>query len=97
MFEAEQAAAAELQASKKIKFDEIAEIADQAETEAIRHRVKPRDVALGSTVYRVLAQQGDTRLAPKMHKNSRNVKEDLLKRKRGGVTVNKKKGFFVKK
>ncbi|KAI1282266.1 hypothetical protein F5Y07DRAFT_234826 [Xylaria sp. FL0933] len=58
---------------------------------------RPRDEVVGSTRYRVLAQQGDPRLAPKMDKNSRRAKEALLKRGRAPVTVNKKRGFFVKR
>ncbi|KAI0476969.1 hypothetical protein F4859DRAFT_69628 [Xylaria cf. heliscus] len=57
----------------------------------------PRDEVVGSTRYRVLAEQGDPRLAPKANKNSRRVKEDLLRRGRDQVTLNKKRGFFVKR
>ncbi|KAI1129619.1 hypothetical protein F5Y10DRAFT_237978 [Nemania abortiva] len=56
----------------------------------------PRDEVVGSTRYRVLADQGDQRLAPKANKNSRRVKDDLLRRGRTRVAVNKKRGFFVK-
>ncbi|KAI0816631.1 hypothetical protein GGR55DRAFT_246762 [Xylaria sp. FL0064] len=58
---------------------------------------RPRDEVVGSTRYRVLAQQGDPRLAPKMDKNSRSAKEALFRRGRAPVTVNKKRGFFVKR
>ncbi|KAI1738347.1 hypothetical protein F4680DRAFT_425812 [Xylaria scruposa] len=57
----------------------------------------PRDEVVGSTRYRVLAEQGDPRLAPKANKESRRVKEDLLRRGRARVTLNKKRGFFVKR
>ncbi|TRX92413.1 hypothetical protein FHL15_006580 [Xylaria flabelliformis] len=57
----------------------------------------PRDEVVGSTRYRVLAEQGDPRLAPKANKNSLRVKEDLLRRGRARVTLNKKRGFFVKR
>ncbi|KAI0554970.1 hypothetical protein F4679DRAFT_243919 [Xylaria curta] len=57
----------------------------------------PRDEVVGSTRYRVLAGQGDPRLAPKANKESRRVKEDLLRRGRARVTLNKKRGFFVKR
>ncbi|KAI3336586.1 hypothetical protein HD806DRAFT_10368 [Xylariaceae sp. AK1471] len=56
----------------------------------------PRDEVVGSTRYRVLAEQSDARLAPKANKNSRRVKEDLLRRGRVGVVLNKKRGFFVR-
>ncbi|KAI0431490.1 hypothetical protein F5Y09DRAFT_193176 [Xylaria sp. FL1042] len=58
---------------------------------------RPRDEVVGSTRYRVLTRQGDPRLAPKMDKNSRSAKEALLRRGRAPVTVNKKRGFFVKR
>ncbi|KAI0535642.1 hypothetical protein GGR58DRAFT_478600 [Xylaria digitata] len=58
---------------------------------------RSQDEVVGSTRYRVLAQQGDERLAPKMDKNSRSAKEALLRRKRAPVASNKKRGFFVKR
>ncbi|KAI3343675.1 hypothetical protein F4824DRAFT_17078 [Ustulina deusta] len=58
---------------------------------------RPRDEVVGSTRYRVLAEQSDPRLAPKANKNSRRVKEDLLRRGRAPVALNKKRGFFVKR
>ncbi|KAI1268592.1 hypothetical protein F5Y18DRAFT_235607 [Xylariaceae sp. FL1019] len=58
---------------------------------------RPRDQVVGSTRYRVLAEQSDQRLAPKANKQSLRAKQDLLRRNRQGVTVNKKKGFFVKR
>ena len=58
---------------------------------------RPRDEVVGSTRYRVLAEQGDPRLAPKADRNSLRAKEALLRRGRTGVTLNKKRGFFVKR
>ncbi|KAI1074103.1 hypothetical protein F5B20DRAFT_586633 [Whalleya microplaca] len=58
---------------------------------------RPRDEILGSTRYRVLAEQGDQKLAPKTNKSSRRTKESLLKRRRVGVVPNKKNGFFVRR
>ncbi len=58
---------------------------------------RPRDEVVGSTRYRVLAEQSDPRLAPKANKDSRRVKEDLLRRGRAPVALNKKRGFFVKR
>ncbi|KAI0166371.1 hypothetical protein GGR57DRAFT_496637 [Xylariaceae sp. FL1272] len=58
---------------------------------------RPRDEVVGSTRYRVLAEQSDQRLAPKANKQSLRAKQDLLRRHRQGVTMNKKKGFFVKR
>ncbi|KAI1826204.1 hypothetical protein F4861DRAFT_498434 [Xylaria intraflava] len=57
----------------------------------------PRDEVVGSTRYRVLAGEGDQRLPPKANKQSRRVKEDLLRRGRQRVATNKKRGFFVKR
>ncbi|KAI0115792.1 hypothetical protein GGR51DRAFT_502129 [Nemania sp. FL0031] len=58
---------------------------------------RPRDEVVGSTRYRVLADQGDQRFAPKANKTSRRVREDLLRRGRTRVELNKKRGFFVKR
>ncbi|KAI0199545.1 hypothetical protein F4808DRAFT_461640 [Astrocystis sublimbata] len=57
----------------------------------------PRDEIVGLTRYRVLAKQGDPRLAPKANKQSGRIKEDLIRRGRSRVELNKKRGFFVKK
>lgn len=76
--------------SKKINFDNAARSLDKDQR-------APRDQVLGSTVYRVVADHADKRLAPKMHKDTRHVKEALLKRRRAAVTPNKSKGFFVRK
>jgi hypothetical protein len=56
----------------------------------------PRDEVVGSTRYRVLADQADQNLAPKSSKQSLKLKENLLRRGRHRVTPNKKKGFFVR-
>lgn len=77
----------------KINFEEAALALDSS----IKADRPPRDQVVGSTVYRVVAGQADRKLAPKMHKDSRNVKEGLLKRQRAAVAPNKKKGFFLKK
>ncbi|KAG4221877.1 hypothetical protein PC116_g29647, partial [Phytophthora cactorum] len=62
---------------------------------------KPRDRVLGSTKYRVLAEQGDARLAPRARRDARASKENLLKRRRVGVAPPTAKatgkGFFVKR
>lgn len=55
---------------------------------------RPQDQRVGSTVYRVAAPQGDSRLAPKQSKHSRNVKEQLMRR---GRPVARRGGFLVKK
>lgn len=53
----------------------------------------PRDERIGTTVYRV-AKKTDERLAPKMQKQSKNIKEMLLKRNRAPV---KARSGFLKK
>ncbi|KAI0400968.1 hypothetical protein F4802DRAFT_582519 [Xylaria palmicola] len=58
---------------------------------------RPRDEVVGSTRYRVLAEQADERLAPKADKNSVRAKDALLRRGRERVALNKKRGFFVKR
>lgn len=57
----------------------------------------PRDQIVGSTVYRVMADERNDKLAPKMNKNSRNLKDALLRRNRVGVTLAKSKGFLKKR
>ncbi|RYP44701.1 hypothetical protein DL768_008852 [Monosporascus sp. mg162] len=75
---------------KKINFeDALQSIGKEARV--------PRDQVVGSTVYRVVAGQADKKLAPKMHKNTRYVKENMLRRRRASVAPNKKRGFFVAK
>lgn len=54
----------------------------------------PRDKRIGSTAYRVVAGKGDTRMAPKVKKQSVNLKETLLRRDR---VAQPRGGFFVKK
>ena len=75
---------------KKINFEDAARSLDRGQR-------APRDQVVGSTVYRVVADRTDKNLAPKMHKDTRNLREALLKRTRAAVTPNKRKGFFVKK
>ncbi|RYP63905.1 hypothetical protein DL770_009280 [Monosporascus sp. CRB-9-2] len=75
---------------KKISFE------DALQSIGKESRV-PRDQVVGSTVYRVVAGQTDKNLAPKLHKNTRYVKEDMLRRRRAPVAPNKKRGFFVAK
>ncbi|KAI1805884.1 hypothetical protein F4811DRAFT_513859 [Daldinia bambusicola] len=64
---------------------------------------KPRDRVAGSTKYRVLAEQGDSRLAPRARRDARASKESLLKRRRAGVApatgagAGAGRGFFVKR
>ncbi|KAI1505410.1 hypothetical protein F5X99DRAFT_367871 [Biscogniauxia marginata] len=58
---------------------------------------RPRDKIVGTTRYRVLAEQGDKNLPPKMNKNSLIMRENMLRRKRKAVTLNKTNGFFVRK
>ncbi|KAI1334166.1 hypothetical protein F5Y15DRAFT_298583 [Xylariaceae sp. FL0016] len=82
-----------LKAVKKPKKTNFEDVLESLGKESKR----PRDEIIGGTRYRVLAQKGDQSLAPKMNKNSRIVKEDMLKRKRLGIQQNKKKGFFVKR
>lgn len=57
----------------------------------------PRDEVVGSTRYRVLAGQGDARLAAKANRDSRRTKEALLRRGRPRAEMAMKRGFFVKK
>jgi U3 small nucleolar RNA-associated protein 16 len=57
----------------------------------------PRDQVVGATVYRVMADQGDKSLAPRMHKNSAHAKRELLRRHRNAVVPVKTKGFFKRK
>lgn len=75
---------------KKIKFD------DAIQTLSKEGR-GPRDEIVGSTAYRVVADQGDEKLAPRANHNSKNVKEMLLHRRRVGVAPNKANGFFKRR
>jgi len=53
----------------------------------------PRDQKVGSTVFRVVENRGDKKLAPKAKKTAVNLRESLLKRKKAPQA---KSGFFVK-
>lgn len=89
--------------------DSSSESEDEDDEAALRSRVvnrpkktnfedrTPRDQVIGSTVYRVVTKQVDRKLAPKMHKDTCNVKEDMLRRKRAAVAPNKREGFFIRK
>ncbi|KAI0127315.1 hypothetical protein BJ170DRAFT_683163 [Xylariales sp. AK1849] len=57
----------------------------------------PRDQIVGSTAYRVMANQGDPKLAPRNDNNSKVMKEMYMHRRRVGVTPAKTKGFFKRK
>lgn len=59
----------------------------------VRERKLPKDQKVGSTVLRVVAKRGDERLAPKISKQSVNMRELLLRRDRKPQV---KRGFFVK-
>ncbi|KAL7627164.1 hypothetical protein AAE478_003940 [Parahypoxylon ruwenzoriense] len=58
---------------------------------------RPGDEVVGSTRYRVLEEQGDPNLAPKLRRDAQRPKENLLKRRRSAVTPNKKGGFFARR
>lgn len=76
---------------KKIMFNTAAR--QMVKTEP-RH---PADQRVGATVYRVMKKQGETKLAPKGGKYSKNAKEMLLGRGRTmPKTGVKKKGFLVR-
>jgi hypothetical protein len=70
----------------KITFDRI-------EKEVARESRAPADTRVGSTVYRVMADKSERKLAPKMDKQARNTKQALLNRHRAPV---KRKGFWVR-
>jgi hypothetical protein len=70
----------------KITFERI-------EKELARESRAPADTRVGSTVYRVIADTSEKKLAPKMDKQARNMKQALLNRHRGPV---KRKGFLVR-
>ncbi|KXX76459.1 hypothetical protein MMYC01_206676 [Madurella mycetomatis] len=65
-----------------------------AEQSLLREPQLPRDQRVGSTVFRVVAGNGNTKLAPKVKQQSRNMKETLLRRDR---VAQPRGGFFVKK
>ncbi|KAK8076483.1 hypothetical protein PG994_003755 [Apiospora phragmitis] len=60
---------------KKIKFEDAVQSLK-------KEGGRPEDEVVGSTVYRVLADQGDKSQAPRMHHNARRMKEQLLHRGR---------------
>ncbi|KAK8015640.1 hypothetical protein PG991_008528 [Apiospora marii] len=75
---------------KKIKFEDAVQSLK-------KEGGRPQDEVLGSTVYRVLADQGDKSQAPRMHHNARRMKEQLLRRGRAAGPTGKSKGFFKNK
>ena len=85
--EARRKEALTLAKSKKIKLDVNERVSQHAAPIA-------QDERVGSTVYRVVAEKGNGKLAPKVGKESWQLKEKLLARHR---LPEKKKGFLVKK
>ncbi|KAK7938004.1 uncharacterized protein PG986_014872 [Apiospora aurea] len=75
---------------KKIKFEDAVQSLK-------KEGGRPEDEVVGSTVYRVLADQGDKSQAPRMHHNARRMKEQLLRRGRAPAPTGKSKGFFKSK
>ncbi|KAK4165363.1 hypothetical protein QBC43DRAFT_260284 [Cladorrhinum sp. PSN259] len=67
---------------------------DGSEQRLLREPRAPRDKQVGSTVYRVVADGGDRKQAPKAKKQSVNLKALLLQRDR---KAQPRTGFFVKK
>ncbi|KAJ4140895.1 hypothetical protein NW768_000102 [Fusarium equiseti] len=63
------------------------------EKDLARQNRGPKDERIGSTVYRV-AKKTDQRMMPKLNKQGKNRKDDLLKR--GRSAVKPRSGFFVK-
>ncbi|EFW99128.1 u3 snoRNA associated protein [Grosmannia clavigera kw1407] len=61
----------------------------------IAGKLPPRDRRQGSTVYRLLTDGGPRALAPKIRKYSRNVRKELVARKRTGRPISR--GFLVKR
>lgn len=72
---------------KKIRFDTT------TEKRLPRGERHPRDQRVGSTVYRVIADKSDQKLAPKASKQTINRKQQMLVRKRD---PKRRGGFFVK-
>ncbi|KAK4115044.1 hypothetical protein N656DRAFT_703977 [Canariomyces notabilis] len=64
------------------------------EQSLLREPRLPRDQRVGSTVFRVVAGNGNATLAPKARQQARNLKETLLRRDR---VPQARGGFFVKK
>lgn len=76
---------------KKITFNTAARQVARAEP---RH---PADLRVGSTVYRVMKKQGESKLAPRGGKYSKNAREMMLGRGRTVPRTSvKRKGFLVK-
>ncbi|KAI1865987.1 uncharacterized protein JN550_007965 [Neoarthrinium moseri] len=75
---------------KKINFE------DAVQTLKVEGR-GPRDEIVGTTAYRVMADQDDQKLPPRANHNSKAVKEMLMQRRRVGVPATKVKGFFKRK
>jgi hypothetical protein len=72
--------------SRRIKFDEVEKrlgLEDRA----------PRDEQVGGTLYRVVKNKADKKLAPKMRKETRNLKAQFLSRNRA---PQKRRGFLVR-
>lgn len=65
----------------------------RADRDLAKRNRAPADKKVGGTVYRVVADKTEKKLAPKVDKNSRNIKADLLNRNRAPV---KRKGFLIK-
>jgi hypothetical protein len=84
--EAEAQDSSQVQSNKRIKFSTI-------EKKLAREDRAPRDERVGTTVYRVIKDKSDKKLAPKMRKEVRNAKEQLLSRNRA---PQKRRGFLVK-
>jgi len=78
--------ASEVTQNKRIKFNTV-------ERRVAREDRPPRDEQVGATVYRVVKDKTDKKLAPKMRKETRNIKEQLLSRNRA---PQKRRGFLVK-
>ena len=81
-----QAELATARQAKKVRFD-------NGERRSSRGDRPPRDRRVGSTVYRVMTDKTDGKLAPKAGKQSKNRREVMLVRKRA---PKRRGGFFVK-
>ncbi|KAK0621496.1 hypothetical protein B0T17DRAFT_495073 [Bombardia bombarda] len=66
---------------------------DGAEGRLARAPKAPKDQKVGSTVFRVVTNRADPKLAPRVKKQTLNLREDLMKRNR---LPQKRGGFFVK-
>lgn len=72
--------------NKRIKFNTV-------ERRVAREDRAPRDEQVGGTIYRVVKDKTDKKLAPKMRKETRNLKEQFLARNR---VPQKRRGFLVR-